>query len=167
MLGLRSAAAAAAAATTTCSIPSLAGTLPLLHLKPCWDTAPHYQQPAAQMSPELCCRVAAVSWQLLSCSKRMAFVCFSTVIRVAHGSKQTFVLLFMNRVGPSLYTHPRYFVLRSIINLNSPPFIRFFVQSCASFFFFEQLTIRGVHPPKILAQLPLPIIQSVCFFSRV
>ena len=35
LLGLR-----AAAATTTCSTPSLARSMLLLHSKPCWDTAP-------------------------------------------------------------------------------------------------------------------------------
>ena len=66
LLGLR---AAAAAATTTCSTPSLAGTLLLLHSKPCWDTAPEPPLPPTNKNEPrtllLCCCGLVAALQLL------------------------------------------------------------------------------------------------------
>ena len=149
--------------------PSLAGTLLLLHSKPCWDTAP------APPLPPTSCKNEPCTWLLLLLSPGSYSVAqnprpsyfFSNVIRVAHSSKRTFVLLFINHVGPLLYAQPRYFVYPSTPNLTISPFLRYFVQSSTCLFpFFGQLTNRGAHPP-ILTQRSFPIIQSVLFFVSV
>ena len=131
LLGLR--AAAAAAAATTCSTPSLAGTLLPLHSKPCWDTVPPRPLASSKNDPRnllLCCCCLLAALQLLKTRDlRIYSVCFITVTRVTHSSKRTFVLLFVNHVGPLLYTQPRYFAYPSVPNLNIPLFLRSFVQS--------------------------------------